>query len=127
MRPERRWLAIFKTAFINRKRPKVKTTNDYVGFDNSEIEDLFPTDFFAAAVDRWGRSAETPFSDVVKAGQPVVPQVEAWAKSQGVDLCDGWKVDVSREVKRRALSADGFNDDVLSNWAKLFGELLLNS
>lgn len=106
------------------EKAKIKTTNAYVGFDNSEIEDLFPTSFLAVAVDRWGRRAETPFADVVKSGEPIVPQIEAWATSQDIDLYDGWKVDISREVKRRALSNETFSEEILSNWAKLFNELL---
>ncbi|SDG69779.1 AAA domain-containing protein, putative AbiEii toxin, Type IV TA system [Bradyrhizobium sp. Rc2d] len=108
---------------------KVKTTDKYVGFTNSEIEDLFPQDFLVAAVDRWGRKADVPFVDVVKSGVPIVPQIEAWAKSQGVPLDDGWKVDVAREAKRRALESTKplFDNATLDNWAKLFEDLLSES
>ncbi|RXH22990.1 AAA family ATPase [Bradyrhizobium zhanjiangense] len=108
---------------------KVKTTDKYVGFANSEIEDLFPQDFLVAAVDRWGRKADVPFVDVVKSGVPIVPQIEAWAKSQGVPLDDGWKVDVAREAKRRALESTKplFDNATLDNWAKLFEDLLSES
>jgi energy-coupling factor transporter ATP-binding protein EcfA2 len=85
-------------------KQKILLTDKYVGFANSEIEDLLPTDFFASVVDRWGRRADVPFADGLQAGKPIVPQIEAWAKSQGVDLYDGWKVDVAREAKRRALA-----------------------
>lgn len=105
-------------------KSKVKTTDAYVGFEKSEIEDLIPTEFFAAAIDRWERKPETPFAEVARSGNPIVPQVEVWAKSQGVDLYDGWKVDVAREIKRRALSSDSFGDEVLSRWSKLFDDLL---
>ena len=106
-------------------KDKIKSTNSYVGFDNSEIEDLFPVGFFTSAVDRWGRNAETPFADVVKAGQPIIPQVESWAKSQGIDLYDGWKVDISREVKRRSLAPTStFEATTIDLWGKLFDDLL---
>jgi hypothetical protein len=108
---------------------KVKTTDKYVGFANSEIEDLFPQDFLVAAVDRWGRKADVPFADVVKSGEPIVPQIETWAKAQDVPLHDGWKVDVAREAKRRALESAKpiFDNATLDNWAKLFEDLLSES
>ena len=68
---------------------RVRTTDKYVGFADSEIEDLFPQDFLVAAIDRWGRKADVPFGDVVKRGEPIVPQIEAWAKSQSIPLDDG--------------------------------------
>jgi hypothetical protein len=78
------------------KKSKIKCTDDSVGFENSENEDLFPTSFLANVVDRWGRQADTPFSDAVKEGSPIVPQIERWAKSENVELYDGWKVDIAR-------------------------------
>lgn len=105
---------------------KVKTVEKYVGFCNSEIEDLLPQGFLVAAIDRWGRKADLPFADVVKPGEPIVPQIEKWAKAQSVPLDDGWKVDVAREAKRRALESAKpvFDNTTLDNWAKLFEDLL---
>ncbi len=58
-------------------------------------------------------------------GQPIVPQIEAWAKTQSIALDDGWKVDVAREAKRRALAAkEGFDKSVLAKWKELFDDLL---
>jgi AAA domain, putative AbiEii toxin, Type IV TA system len=110
-------------------KPKVKTTDKYVGFADSEIEDLFPQAFLVGAIDRWGRKSDVPFADVVKSGEPIVPQIEAWAKAQGVPLDDGWKVDVAREAKRRALESTKplFDTATLDNWAKLFEDLLSES
>ncbi|SOE63166.1 AAA ATPase domain-containing protein [Burkholderia sp. D7] len=106
-------------------KDRVLTTDKYVGFAGSEIEDLFPPAFFADAIDRWERRPETAFSDVLVAGRPVVPQIEAWAAAQGVTLVDGWKVEVSREVKRRALAAGvkKFDEDTLGRWSQLFNDL----
>jgi energy-coupling factor transporter ATP-binding protein EcfA2 len=105
---------------------KILLTDKFVGFENSEIEDLFPTDFLASVVDRWGRRADTPFADVVRNGQPIVPQIEAWAKSQSIELYDGWKVDIAREAKRRALVPTHFFDAAtIEKWGKLFDNLLV--
>jgi ABC-type branched-subunit amino acid transport system ATPase component len=107
-------------------KDKILLTDRYAGFENSEIEDLFPTVFLASVVDRWGRRAETPFADVVKSGQPIVPQIESWAKSQRIELYDGWKVDIAREAKRRALAPSfSFDPATIENWGKMFDELLI--
>ncbi|MGY4437210.1 hypothetical protein ACVWWO_009687 [Bradyrhizobium sp. F1.13.1] len=82
-------------------------------------------DFLIGVVDRWGRRADVPFADVAQKGQPIVPQLEGWAKSQKIELYEGWKVDIAREVKRRALtSAVSFDQQVIETWGKLFDDIL---
>lgn len=105
-------------------KERILSTDRYVGFAESEIEDLFPPDFFAEVVDRWERRADEHFADVVQPGKPIVPQVEAWASSQRVMLPDGWKVEVSRELKKRALSRgiDKFDIAVVERWTQLFND-----
>ncbi|WP_245262502.1 AAA family ATPase [Mesorhizobium sp. LSJC269B00] len=104
---------------------RVLSTDAYTSIKDSEIEDLFPPDFLAAVVDRWQRGTETLFADVLKAGEPIVPQIESWAAQQSVLLEDGWKVDLAREVKKRALAqgAGMFDTETLDRWTKLFTDL----
>lgn len=106
-------------------KDRIHLTDEFVGFENSEVEDLFPVEFFADAVDRWERRADQSFSDTVKAGQPIVPQIETWAQSQSITLADGWKVDMARFVKNRALNlgSDKFSNETLEAWTKLFTAL----
>jgi energy-coupling factor transporter ATP-binding protein EcfA2 len=103
-------------------KERVLSTTTYVDFENSEIEDFFPPDFLADIIDRWERRADKPFKDVVQPGKPIVPQIEAWAASQGISLQQGWKVDVSRETKKRALAlgATKFERETLDRWTQLF-------
>jgi len=103
-------------------KDRILSTDKYVGFADSEIEDLFPPEFLAEVVDRWERRADKPFSDVVQAGQPIVPQIESWALSEGIALPEGWKVEVSREAKKRALSRglDKFDKAFVDRWTTLF-------
>jgi len=106
-------------------KERVLSTDKYVGFVNSEVEDLIPVDFLADVVDRWERRPDTPFADVVHPGEPIVPQIEAWFKSHAITPVEGWKVDLSREFKRRALSAkiDAFDLEALGRWTKIFLEI----
>jgi hypothetical protein len=103
-------------------KERILLTDAYAGFTDSEVEDLFPSDFLADVVDRWERRADVCFADVVRHGKPVVPQIEAWASSQGLSLKDGWKVELSREVKKRALTRkiDRFDQRVVERWTYLF-------
>jgi hypothetical protein len=63
----------------------------------------------------------------VKAGQPLVPQVEAWAKSQGVPLAQGWKVEIAKRAKHLGLSRGiaQFDQKTVEVWLKLFNDLLV--
>ncbi len=103
-------------------KERILSTDAYAGFANSAVEDLFPAEFIADVVDRWERRADKPFEEAVQAGKPIVPQIEAWASSQGIALRDGWRVDLSREVKKRALSRgiDKFDSRAVERWTKLF-------
>jgi AAA domain, putative AbiEii toxin, Type IV TA system len=114
-----------KNGLYKSAKDRIFTTDKYVGFAGSEIEDLFPANFITEVVDRWQRQADVPFADVLSIGKPIVPQIEAWAKTQSITLDDGWKVDVAREAKRRALAAkESFDKSVLAKWKELFDDLL---
>ena len=106
-------------------KERVLSTDKYVGFPNSEIEDLVPVTFLADVIDRWERRPNTPFADVVCAGEPIVPQITEWFRQHDIVPVNGWKVDLSREFKRRALSAktDTFGATDLERWTALFKEI----
>jgi hypothetical protein len=99
----------------------ILSTNDYTGYGNSEVEDLFPPAFFAEIVDRWAR-ADTMFADIVTPDQPLVPQVEKWAKENSVTLPLGWKVEISKRAKEQALKRgiSAFDQKYIDRWVKLF-------
>jgi len=105
-------------------KERVILTDKYVSFLDSEIEDLVPFDFMVDVVDRWERKADVPFVDVAKAGSPIVPQIETWATSQSIKLEDGWKVGLSREVKKRALANPAkIGEPTMKIWRQLFDDL----
>lgn len=96
---------------------------DFVDLPESEVEDLIPPELIARELDRWQRSAEVPFADVMKTGMSIVPQIESWAEKEGIRLQNpGWKVELAKRVKRLLL-AEGpkaVSKEVLERWAKLF-------
>ena len=87
----------------------------------SEVEDLFPADLLADVVSRQYRGSEVDFSELVKHGEPIVPQIEDYAAKHGITLRVGWKVDLAREVKRRLLQGSKRVDDsAIEMWKPLF-------
>lgn len=92
------------------------------GMTETEIEDLFPTALLIQILDRMERRADQDFEDVHKEGKPIVPQIKAWAKAEGFELTDDWKVKLSLEVKNKLLSnPEKMTDDVLlKRWATMF-------
>ena len=71
-------------------------------------------------LDRWQRP-ELSFSD----GEPIVPQIEQWAKYQKLGLSIHWKVDLAKRVKS-ALLANGANAVPAGNmeWERIFTRFL---
>lgn len=94
----------------------------------AEIEDLFSQALLAKLIDRTFRSAtDRDFSDEVKTGLPIVPQIEAFAAKHSITLGGGWKVDLAKQVNQRLLK-DGMQDQALrQTWVKLFEAMAAES
>ena len=124
--PGLRTVADLSAGLYATHKEKILNTDDFVGFEQSEIEDLFPVKFTAEVMDRWQRRAEDLFGDVVKEGEPVVPQIEAWADTQKIQLPQHWKVELAKRAKRHALKVglQGFDEDTLDRWERLFSSFI---
>ncbi|WP_433966580.1 AAA family ATPase [Tunturiibacter gelidiferens] len=99
----------------------------FTGLDGSEIEDLIPGEVLAQVIDRWQRGPEVGFADSYKAGTPIVPQIEAWAKANKIELnAPGWKVEVAKRTKQALLgkNAKPIATEYMKNWEALFATLL---
>lgn len=101
---------------------RVLSVADFVGFEKTEIEDLFPPEYLADELDRIEREPEERLSDVVKEAEPFVDQVEQWARKQGITLSPHWKVHLSIRVKQRALTRgiDEFPNATIEKWVEMF-------
>lgn len=112
-----------QTSLYQEARDRVLSTDTYVKFEGSEVEDLFPAEFFADVVDRWLRPMND-FADALDVGAPIVPQIEKWAaKEDAISLDEGWKVELARLVKERALAkGPEFFADHIAGWTALFSE-----
>lgn len=120
--PGRQLSENFKRELYAADPSRVLSVADFVGFDNSEIEDLFPPEYLAGEIDRMVRDSEDRLSDVIESGKPFVGQVERWAQRNQISLDPHWKVQLSVRVKQRALSrgiAD-FDRTLVDRWVRLF-------
>lgn len=111
-----------QTSLYAQSKDRLITMDEVLGREGVEIEDLIPVGFFAQVVDRWERTPEQPFADVVKADRPVLAQLESWAASNGVTLPQGWKVEVAQRAKKLMLDKGigVFSQGEVENWKKLF-------
>jgi hypothetical protein len=70
---------------------------------------------------------EHGFADTYQPGKPVIPQIEAWAKSNNVTLVSPfWKVELAKRMKQTLLSKSvkPIPGDYMKNWETLFATLL---
>lgn len=120
--PGRRLADSLKGDLYSSAPERVLSLADYVGFEQAEIEDMFPPEYLADELDRMERDAEVRLADVIKRGEPFVGQVEAWAKTQGITLASHWKVQLAIRVKQRALTRGikDFSPDTIERWVALF-------
>lgn len=104
---------------------RILSVRSYSDFENAEIEDLFPAALLADEMDRIEREADQRLADVVRAGEPFVPQVEAWAQAEQISLEPGWKVRLAVRIKQRGLAKGGelFPDSYLETWTRIFTDL----
>lgn len=98
--------------------------------EGCEVEDLMPPPLAADVITRELKGPDEDFDEVHDEGQPLVPQVKAYASKHGVELPDGWKVEVAKNVKRRLL--DGREKDMPTSstvewWTTLFTKILANT
>ncbi len=112
----------------NASKDRVQLVGDVTEMDGSEVEDLWPPEFFGNIVTRFLRGPDEDFSDVLKAGNPVVDQVEAYAEKHKIELeSPGWKVEIARRAKLKlGTRPDAVADDspVVVWWKALFEKLI---
>lgn len=86
---------------------------------------MLPPKLMMRQIGRLFRDVEDEdFEDFFSEGQPIVPQIEAFAKKHDVSLYKGWKVDVARGVKQQLQKAktDIVLDEYLTKWESLFNK-----
>lgn len=100
----------------------ILTDDVFDSMANTEIEDLLPSSLLVQIMDRLERRAALDFEDAHDPTRPIVPQIKEWARREGFELAQDWKVRLSLGVKDRLLSnVDRHVDDaLLGRWTQLF-------
>lgn len=96
--------------FYAADKDKIIDISEYTSITNGEIEDLFPAERMARSVSKFlprPEEAEDEFEDVVEEGKPLCNQIEEFAKSQGIPLERGWKVQLASTIKKEILRGKG--------------------
>lgn len=115
-----------KTGTYKEQQGKVLEVADFLSDKAFEIEDLMPSKSFVDNIDRTYRG-KTYFDDDFVDGEPMVDQVENWARNAGVDLQKGWKVDFARVLINNFDRVMKTVPAELENkWFELFTKLLTN-
>lgn len=111
-----------KSGLYAGEEDKVSLVTDFLDLEGAEVEDLFPPKLIIEVVDRLWRTADSMFEDHFESSKPITGQVEAWAAKQGIDLPNGWKVEIAKEVKKRALQrgVSEFDAEALARLKKVF-------
>lgn len=108
---------------------RILMVGEFASVLDAEIEDVFPTDFLARIIARHLRGStdvEEEFDEVVEDGRPLIPQVEGYAKRNGIELELGWKVEVAKTAKFKLLGSKDpmeSEDELLDVWNNLFEKL----
>ena len=107
------------------EKEKVLGVADFLGNKEYEIEDFIPASSIISIVERQYRSDQY-FEDFFKVGEPIVDQIEAWAKNNRIQLEDGWKVEIARIAQNRFDKImESIPPEMEENWEKLFEKLTM--
>lgn len=104
-------------------KEQVLLTDDFIGeITETEIEDLIPAPLIIQVLDRLERNAQKEFGDYHDPKKPIVPQIKEWAKKEGIELQEGWKVQLALGVKNKLIvnSDKHVDDETLKRWTALF-------
>lgn len=101
---------------------------DFLGneIENAEVEDLIPFSFLKRGVDKLFRDIddeEEQFDELYSDEQPIIPQIEEYARNHSIELEKGWKVELAKSAKTQIIKTKDAGD-VIKIWKKLFDKLV---
>ena len=120
----REYVKQVKNGAYKKEPDKVLDIATFLGNKEYEIEDLLPAKALIEIVDRTFRGRNY-FADFYKADEPIVDQIENWAKGNDITLSNGWKVELARAVINQfdRVMKD-IPEELIKKWEKLFLVLL---
>lgn len=104
-------------------KDRILLTDNFIeGLKDTEIEDLLPKALLIQVLDRMERRAQQDFEAFHDPKLPIVPQIKSWAKHEGFEMIEGWKVKLALGVKSKLLTNPDkhVDDELLKCWVNLF-------
>lgn len=108
-------------------KDKILMIKNFVGIENAEIEDLFPEAILERPIERIINDRDFRFKDEFDRSKPVISQIEEWANIYSIDLIQGYKVDISKDIKRDLISGNisaMIPDEYITKWVSLFNKII---
>lgn len=115
-----------KSDLYNEENEKVLSVSQFLGDSEWEIEDLMPNNEVARVFAKLYRRKTTDddFDYIFKSGEPIVNQMQDFAKVNGYTLEKGWKVELAREFQRTFDRVqDRVSEELQAKWFSLFDKI----
>jgi predicted ATP-dependent endonuclease of OLD family len=110
-------------------KDRILTISSFIKDGEYEIEDLMPNEELARTFSKQYRrvNSDDDFDYSFDKTQPIVNQMEIFAKENGYTLAEGWKVDLAKDCQKsfdRIL--EKASDDLKKSWIALFDKITNN-
>ena len=115
-----------KELYYNDK-DKILMIKNFVGIENAEMEDLFPGVILERSIERIINDRDFRFKDEFDKSKPVISQIEEWANTYSIELIQGYKVELSKDIKRDLISgniSEMIPDEYIEKWVSLFNKII---
>jgi AAA15 family ATPase/GTPase len=104
---------------------KIINIGEFVSLENAEVEDIIPIELLERPVNRLFNDVDLDFWQEYNSGHPIIPQVEEFSKKSNIQLRNGYKVDLARQVKHTIFSrGEKIDDGIESVWKSIFDKIL---
>jgi len=111
-------------------KDKVLSISTFIKEGEYEIEDLMPSEELARIFSKQYRrvNSEEDFDYSFDKNQPLVNQMESYARENGYALTEGWKVDLAKDCQKNfERILEKTNDELKNNWIALFDAITKNT
>lgn len=108
-------------------KDKILMIGNFIGIENAEIEDLFPEEILERPIERIINDRDFRFKNEFDRSKPVISQIENWANIYSIDLIQGYKVELSKDIKRDLIAGNAFEmipDEYITKWVSLFNKII---
>ena len=114
------------SGLYSNEKDKIIPVSTFIQEGEFEIEDLMPKEELARVFAKQYRrvSSDDEFDYMLDKDMPIVNQMEEFAKTNGYNLPEGWKVDLAKDFQRNFdRIVTRCSEDLKSKWVSLFEKI----